>query len=350
MGTRVKKWCFTVNNPLFCVDYYTTLSKDVRCLRFIFGVETGQRGTRHLQGYIEFKNPVRFTVVREVLSAHWEPAKGSSHQNFRYCSKDGEYQLFGNWDAEIKSCRNGSSSREKICYAGLVSELLSDSRSNAMVRPEYIRNKRNIDEIVSSVRELRVRHARYVELCQSRVSEWQHQCLIHINSQNRRKICWYYDTEGNKGKTFLAHLFYFIYQFDLFDGITSARDIALMISDDPRGFVIDVTRSNEAHFSYNTLEALKNGFVMTGKYQGIKRIFLPKPVIVFANFMPDTSKLSEDRWCIHSLNDVSSTPSLLHPLPVAPTPPPPLFETPQEVYASEQEAHSVEFLQGSNDP
>ncbi len=329
MATRVKRWCFTLNNPVLGYLYYERLVKDVRLHRFIFGYECGQSGTHHLQGYVEFHNPVRFTVVQVLLPAHWESAKGTASQNYRYCAKERNIQVYGNWTVESTALRNGTVSKKGICYATLVADLLSDERSNAVLRGEYIRNKRNIDDIVSSVRELRVRHDRFVELFQCFVSQWQSTCLVHVHQQNRRQICWYVDPSGNKGKTFLAHLLYYCYQFDLFDGVTSARDICLMISDAPRGFVIDVTRSDAAHFSYQTLEMLKNGYVMTGKYQGIKRLFKPVPVIVFSNFEPDVSKLSADRWCLHHIdNEVQEA---LHPLPQAPIAPPPLPKTPPQV-------------------
>ncbi len=320
-NTRVKKWCFTLNNPVLSVPYYTTLQDD-RCLRFVYGVETGRAGTRHLQGYIEFNNPVRFTVVQQLLSAHWESAKGSAAQNYKYCIKDGSFDVYGDWKREIEQLKNGLVSREKFSYQSLIDDLLSDSRANAILRGEYIRNKRNIDDIVSSIRELRVRHLRYVELFQCFVSEWQSTALVHLIEQNKRQICWYVDTEGNQGKTFLAHLLYFCYQYDLFDGITCARDLCMLISDLPVGFVFDVTRSDASHFSYQTLEMVKNGYVMTGKYQGIKRLFKPVPVIVFANFEPDTTKLSADRWCIHHLDHEVQTPR--YPLPKAPRQPPSL--------------------------
>ena len=77
------------------------------------------------------------------------------------------------------------------------------------------------------------------------------------------------------------------------------RDITSLISDIPRGFVFDVTCSDNHHFSYNTLEMVKTGFIMTGKYMGIRRTYTPVPVAVFANFSPEEAAFSLDRLCIH---------------------------------------------------
>lgn len=76
------------------------------------------------------------------------------------------------------------------------------------------------------------------------------------------------------------------------------------------GVCFDVTRLNEKHFSYNTLEQIKSGFVMSGKYKGTKRLFDPVPVVVFANFAPELNKLSADRWQIFNIETVPSTSSI----------------------------------------
>ena len=123
--------------------------------------------------------------------------------------------------------------------------------------------------------------------------------MKHLFHQPLRKICWYLDEFGGVGKSYLAHLLYFLYGFELFDGITCAQDITSLISDFPRGFVFDVTRSDNHRFSYNTLEMVKTGFIMTGKYMGIRRTYTPVPVAVFANFSPEEAAFSSDRLCIH---------------------------------------------------
>lgn len=336
-NARVKRWCFTVNNPVFCVDYFKILSEDVRCLRFIYGTERGATGTRHLQGYIEFKRPLRFSTVTAILPAHWECSKGSARVNYRYCSKESQYEVFGDWSSESSvPRRNGVSSGKKFLSSDIVEQLCSSERQNALVRSEYIRHKRSIDDVVFEILECRVRHARYDELRYSFVSSWQSECIVHTYEQNRRQVCWYIDEVGNCGKSYLASLFQYVYSYDLFDGVTSARDICFLISLFPKGFVIDVTRKSRDHFSYSTLEMLKNGFIMTGKYQGIRKHFVPVPVIVFANFEPDTSALSADRWCLHYLKENGST-TPCHPLPKEPCPPPPLA-TPQETQDEEEDS------------
>ena len=47
---------------------------------------------------------------------------------------------------------------------------------------------------------------------------------------------------------------------------------------------------------HTTLESMKNGYIVSGKYEGRIRSFKPCPVCVLANFLPDYTKLSMDRW------------------------------------------------------
>jgi hypothetical protein len=56
--------------------------------------------TRHLQGYVYFKNARRFRSVSRILGSvdckpHLEVAKGSPTENREYCTKDGDFEEFG---------------------------------------------------------------------------------------------------------------------------------------------------------------------------------------------------------------------------------------------------------------
>lgn len=62
----------------------------------VFGREVGESGTRHLQGYIELSERIRFNGIRRLLNrAHIEPRRGSSQQAAEYCKKDGLWEEFG---------------------------------------------------------------------------------------------------------------------------------------------------------------------------------------------------------------------------------------------------------------
>lgn len=52
-------------------------------------MEKGSEGTPHIQGYVYFKNAVRWLTMKGKLDDdHFEPAKGNALQNKAYCSKE----------------------------------------------------------------------------------------------------------------------------------------------------------------------------------------------------------------------------------------------------------------------
>ena len=92
-----------------------------------------------------------------------------------------------------------------------------------------------------------------------------------------------------------------VYNFQLFDGVISTRDITMKFDINSTGVIFDVCRTAVSKIDYNTLECIKNGYLATGKYHSMKLVFDSKPVIVFANNTPDTSRLSSDRWQIFTI-------------------------------------------------
>ena len=76
----------------------------------------------------------------------------------------------------------------------------------------------------------------------------------------------------------------------------------LLEKKDCRDLIFDLPRDDKT-ISYSLLEELKDGFIFSGKYEGgIREIAIPH-IIVMANYLPDTTKLSLDRWKIQELKD-----------------------------------------------
>lgn len=87
MSTR--NTCFTLNN--YSTDEYNDIL-NWSYSYLIIGKEVGSNGTPHLQGYIEWGNPKRFSTLKNLNPRiHWENRKGSAEQAAKYCMKDGDY-------------------------------------------------------------------------------------------------------------------------------------------------------------------------------------------------------------------------------------------------------------------
>lgn len=100
--SKRRGWCFTLNNPSI------TESNSLKALGeseleankatyLVIGRETGESGTPHLQGYIHFKSQRAMSSVKSIIGhrAHLEGANGTPQQNRTYCSKDGDFDEYG---------------------------------------------------------------------------------------------------------------------------------------------------------------------------------------------------------------------------------------------------------------
>ena len=213
--------------------------------KFVIGRETCPTTNRlHNQIYIEHEHPIDFNAIKEVLGndAHLRVCKGTREENLKYCTKDGDYKIKGLF----------------------------------LEQPTVIKTLRS----------------------------WQEKVLNELMVEpNDRTINWIVDIEGNGGKTaFAKYCLYHKLAMYLTSG--KANDIKNLVLNlkESRDFIIDLSRSVEEHVSYTVLEELKNGVIVSGKYEGgIKMISTPH-VYVFANFEPCRSKLSLDRWHVRFLH------------------------------------------------
>ena len=290
VNSKSRAWCFTLNNPTRTKE--DTMSLFPNALSIIIGDEVGENGTKHLQGYIRFKNAVSFNCITTALpGAHVEAAKGDPASNFKYCSKGGKFVHRGTFN---KSGGNHSEENRNI-----VKRLIDSRYDTVRFESTYVRNKNKFDEIVKEERCRMYREKQFTVYEKRSLRKWQVSLLETVFAQNERQITWFVQELGNCGKTWLSNYLSFVYGFIALDGIAAARDIAMLIGNEPRGFIFDVNRDDINHFCYSTLESVKNGRLITGKYAGFINEFKIVPVLVLANFLPDRTKLSQDRWDIH---------------------------------------------------
>ena len=95
---QAKHWCFTINNyGASTEETLRGLGQQDCCVYLVFGREVGQEGTKHLQGYVAFKQRKALGPVKTLLggTAHLEPAKGSPAQASEYCKKDKDFEEYG---------------------------------------------------------------------------------------------------------------------------------------------------------------------------------------------------------------------------------------------------------------
>lgn len=252
---KARKYIFTLNN--YTEQEYNNILN--HCIKkkwkYCIGKEIGkENGIKHLQGYLEAKNPISFNTIKKLLpKAHIEKAFGTLEQNFAYCSKDSNY---------VKSL----TFQEKIDKSILETE--------------------------------------YNGICWY---GWQKDILNKIESTpDNRTINWYWDTEGNIGKSFLTKYIDLKYDIIIADGkkdnIFNQIRIHMELEKIPKIIVLDVPRHNIEYINYGVLEQIKNGLIYSGKYEGGKCRFPHPHVIIFANSPPIKEKMSIDRWNIINIS------------------------------------------------
>lgn len=88
--SRYRSWCFTINNH---DDDDVIICDTIECTYIVYGEEIGDKGTPHLQGYVEFKDAKTLTTLKKLLGkkAHLETRRGTPSQASEYCKKDGNF-------------------------------------------------------------------------------------------------------------------------------------------------------------------------------------------------------------------------------------------------------------------
>lgn len=262
--TRSRGWFLTLNNYteheinalLDCANHDGT--------SYVVQEETGEGGTRHLQGYVHFRNQVAFSTIRQWNTrAHWERARSVANA-VAYCSDPAK--------------RTG-----RIWTTGF-----------------------NVD-----TRDMRI-------VLEPNLYEWQRELLQELRGEaHMRKIIWYCDVEGGTGKTAFARFLVKNMPHTMFVTTGSSKDIAYQIiksSWSPHQVIFNLPRTAEGGMAYGALESLKDGIIFSGKYEGGAKLFPPPHVVVMANFLPDMNKLSQDRWDIRTL--LNNPPRRLVPVPM----------------------------------
>lgn len=225
--TRVLEWC-----------------KSRKSLKYILGDEIcPSTGRRHLQGYMEFNNPIWDNTLRKLMPKVWlRRAYGSIESNFHYNTKDNKFE------------------------------------TNIYIEKPTIITK---------------------------LKDWQNKILENLNTiPDDRTINWVYDKIGNSGKTvFCKYLHYHKKAFVIKSG--KANDAKYILKEEKvcRDIVFDLSRSNEEFVSYTCIEEIKDGHFFSGKYESKSMLISTPHIYIFCNFLPNINKLSKDRWKIWNLSN-----------------------------------------------
>lgn len=305
---RSRNWCFTAwPTPGEVLDGTDSFYKEDRMQYLLMGKETCPNTQRlHWQCFVQLMNPAPFASVVSLLDfnvpPHIEACRGSPAQNIAYCKKDGDWVDYG----EATGLRIGQGSRTDLTSTVAVLEtgvslesLLTDPEHGSVIARHMQYFARVAESITNrgAVTDARASFEGAI------LRTWQNDLLTEISTvPDPRKVFWFWDDVGGTGKSWFANFMVAKHDAIIF---TNGRlaDMALAYQREPV-VVFDLSRTQAEKIDaiYMAMEQFKNGRIFSPKYHSATKVFRTPHVVVFANYPPDETKLSADRWMITRLD------------------------------------------------
>lgn len=249
----------------------------------------------HVQGYIEFSPKKTLSAAKSLpLSPSWsqvhmESARGTLDENQTYCSKESD-RFEGPWSVG-EPAQPG-----RPTIASLAANLLEHRDIHRFARENpgpYVVHSRGFRELLEATRPS-------LPFPPTEWRPWQRRILdLLAQPPEQRRIYWIFDLAGNSGKSFLAtYLVRDCGALYLTNGrhdriINAWRGERIVVFDFPRS-ELDPGRGGDV--PYAPIESIKNGVTWAG-FGGASMFVGEIPhVICFANYPPNFSRLSADRW------------------------------------------------------
>jgi len=290
-----KRWVFTLNNYVVSdIDRIQELAATSQYL--VYGKEISSTLTHHLQGFIIFKSNHRLQTVKRLISprGHYEVARGSNLEASTYCKKDNDFFEHGVLPGPVGKTNKYDQFRDWV----LAQPCKPTAAQVALEWPSMWitsgRTMQYVDLIYPVTYDVSGDYRPY----QQRLHD------ILIEQPNERKIIFIIDTVGNTGKSWFTKKFSSLNDSTQQLCVGKADDTAFAIDESKRIFFFDIPRSRSQYLQYSILEGLKDGKIMSNKYESRMKILLNIPhVVCFMNERPDMNALSADRY--HIINWVS---------------------------------------------
>jgi hypothetical protein len=284
-----KNWCFTLNN--YTEEEINHLSTLNVCRYILYGKETGENGTPHLQGFVQFNTKRGLAFVKRTIGerGHYEIARNIA-DSVRYCKKDGDFTEIGELSTQGK--RSDLEAFKQDVKNGMHDKkTLMENHSTV-----YARYERFVNLYVSIYKPL-------PDIHMYPLYKWQqHLYNKLILEGTERTILFFVDLRGNSGKTWFAKYFCRLHENAQILLPGKKADMAYMLEEDKTVYFLDCPRSKQGEYiQYDFLEDIKNRYVFSSKYESRIKHLQKNHLVVFLNEQPDQSKLSIDRFEIKLL-------------------------------------------------
>lgn len=295
------------------------ITNKTRCTFVACQEEIGANGTDHIQGYVQLSHKFdakKFTDwIEDKLGVrpHVEPCRGSSESNVDYCSKwdtrktGTEAYTNGVYEAYAAAAQSQGQRTDLLA----VQAAIDDGASLADIIKDHFVTWAKYDRFLRQYHtdhtQSKFKQTLITQTSGTKLRDWQTKLLDSlVGDPLPRKVRWWWEDRGNVGKSFMGNHLRLHHDAIVVQMMKKADMCHLLTKMPPTtsSVVFDLTRSHEAgavSVVYEMLEMLGNGYICSGKYDS-QAVDLPKlNLIVFSNFAPDLSALSQDRWDINKI-------------------------------------------------
>lgn len=294
--TRARNYTFTDNVNTTLETYSSLYNDNMDLIRYIkVGIEKAPTTQKtHLQGWIQFNTEKTFRQTKNILpdGLHIEQMMKSETVNNVYCGKDNNFICLGKYVKQGQRC-DIENIMKSIRDGCLMSEILK------LYPTQYVRYYKAFENARKLCLKDKNTKILQEQAKKATLKTWQKEVLTKLLNQDDRKVLWVVDKDGNKGKSFLAKYIVGMYNAFYVRGGRSS-DIAYNYNYEPIT-VFDFCRDQEDRINYQVIEDFKDGMLFSPKYESTTKIFPSAKTVIFSNFNPDQTKLSQDRWDIFRL-------------------------------------------------
>jgi Mor family transcriptional regulator len=330
--TEFKNICFTSFNTDIEWETLNIGEMDTKqqIKYIIYQGELCKDGKKHIQGFLQFHKKKRMSAIKKLFNdntLHIEPMRGTPEQARLYCTneyidKEGNKKEiwfqqieYGEIDHTISGTRTDLIAlKDKLVQGERLDNILINSTDNKEIH-NILQYNRTLKKLEQTIRYESTKTQLLKQFENIKWNKIQTKILqIIADRPDDREVNWIYDEDGNTGKSYLSK--YLQLTEDLYY-ITGGKQNDILYGYEGQEIVIiDLARTyadNLEHI-YTIIENLKNGMYLSTKYETIQKIFKVPHIIVMANFKPDRTKLSRDRWNIIDTDDYQE--EITNPLPI----------------------------------
>lgn len=322
-----KHYLFTLNN--YTPEELHTLQTTVyrNCTYLCFSQEVAASGTPHLQGYLQLSKPVKYSTIQNTWPGFARVAFpqngvtfGTDEENYTYCKGPYDKVVGGVrktkpenptfWETGTREARGGAARGKRTDLQGVRDAIERGETYDTICETHFAeaaKYSKFIKERIQARRTAGVLNSLRAEFENALLRPWQLSVVDMVTRDpNPRQIHWIWEPVGNTGKSWMAKYLAVMHDACLMD-VGKKADMAYLYSQNQKPIVVfDLSRTtapgegreHTLDGAYSLAENLKNGSVTSLKYESTGILMTSCHVIFFANFAPDMTKLSADRYVV----------------------------------------------------